>query len=452
MLPITVHPRLVVDCDPPPPPTGIREYAYLKGHLQEVHASFAHVWAMDGTHLRFLTGAEYAVRLRDVLGYDESYPKRSTVFAWLDREKHAYSHGKGVRVRPNIVKLMLSEQRAKSQLIRSLGSVQQDTHIFKVDWYAGLVDELELTKSEVGFGAWAVASAATRIYKAKADSDDVPWVPSLEWCYWFLHEHMKMTPRRMTGSRDPPEVFEEQQRLHERNLDRLANHLEGGLPLWAILACDELGQYYFPHDAWVWARVGARQVNHKLKADKRVYTGNLGVDATGTVTAVHLVYGGKSEKVLPPVDVRDGFPRGVFGYTESHWCNHAEKIKFVEAMYARVVDKYVTIFGWERDFAHARAKSVIFLDCWPVNLTLEFRTELRQKCPGLEIIYIPAGATGLFQVGDTDLHAPYKARYREHVKAWYMGKMESLAEKLAASAGTAMDKLDHLLKVRCVPQ
>ena len=32
-------------------------------------------------------------------------------------------------------------------------------------------------------------------------------------------------------------------------------------------------------------------------------------------------------------------------------------------------------------------------DCWPVNLTKKFRDEIVTSCPGIELMYIPAGAT-----------------------------------------------------------
>jgi hypothetical protein len=32
-------------------------------------------------------------------------------------------------------------------------------------------------------------------------------------------------------------------------------------------------------------------------------------------------------------------------------------------------------------------------DCWPVNLTKKFRDEIATSCPGIELMYIPAGAT-----------------------------------------------------------
>lgn len=45
-----------------------------------------------------------------------------------------------------------------------------------------------------------------------------------------------------------------------------------------------------------------------------------------------------------------------------------------------------------------RTKCVFLQDCWPVNLTDKMRSELREACPGMEILYIPAGYTGQVQV------------------------------------------------------
>ena len=51
------------------------------------------------------------------------------------------------------------------------------------------------------------------------------------------------------------------------------------------------------------------------------------------------------------------------------------------------------------DDARGKARCIWLLDCWPVNLTDKFKTVMKQRCPGMDIRYIPAGYTGQVQVG-----------------------------------------------------
>ena len=40
----------------------------------------------------------------------------------------------------------------------------------------------------------------------------------------------------------------------------------------------------------------------------------------------------------------------------------------------------------------------MYLDMWPVNLTKITKEHVKEECPGMIIRYVPAGATGLYQV------------------------------------------------------
>ena len=55
--------------------------------------------------------------------------------------------------------------------------------------------------------------------------------------------------------------------------------------------------------------------------------------------------------------------------------------------------------------------------CRPVNLSTAFRTAIHEMTGGrMEILYVPAGGTGRYQVNDTHLHKPMKG-YAQYLAA-----------------------------------
>jgi hypothetical protein len=62
---------------------------------------------------------------------------------------------------------------------------------------------------------------------------------------------------------------------------------------------------------------------------------------------------------------------------------------------------------------------LVMLDAWSVNRTAAMREFIKNECPGMLIMWIPAGATGLYQINDTHVHRPFKAAVRAACEAWY---------------------------------
>jgi hypothetical protein len=58
-----------------------------------------------------------------------------------------------------------------------------------------------------------------------------------------------------------------------------------------------------------------------------------------------------------------------------------------------------------------------------VNLTAKLREAVKAACPGMEMRFIPAGATGKFQVNDTHLHKPLKDRSTSAAQRWRVSRI-----------------------------
>ena len=63
----------------------------------------------------------------------------------------------------------------------------------------------------------------------------------------------------------------------------------------------------------------------------------------------------------------------------------------------------------------------------PVNLSSEFRNAVEKLSNGrMELMFVPAGVTGRYQVNDTHLHKPLKDYARKLASLWYAARMKAL--------------------------
>jgi hypothetical protein len=62
-----------------------------------------------------------------------------------------------------------------------------------------------------------------------------------------------------------------------------------------------------------------------------------------------------------------------------------------------------------------------------VNLSSEFRNAVEKLSNGrLEMMFVPDGAAGRYQVDDTHLHKPLKDYARKLARLWYTARMKAL--------------------------
>ena len=141
--------------------------------------------------------------------------------------------------------------------------------------------------------------------------------------------------------------------------------------------------------------------------DKRQYSGNIVHNAMGNILFSYFVYGGKTEKSLPPVDLRLKFPNMVFGVSPNHWFNLEHKERLVKEFVSKTnvaLQSALNSRGSTQALVTKMVEAqhmILILDCWSVNLSEEFRLWVAKEHPKLHICYIPANCTGLYQINDT---------------------------------------------------
>lgn len=97
------------------------------------------------------------------------------------------------------------------------------------------------------------------------DEASARWMPSEDWCYWFMANKLDLVRRRVTGHQCNPEEQEVQRRIHEANLRKLALFLSRGGERRYIFGSDEFGLHLFPHYKYKWEKKGAEHVTSDLK-------------------------------------------------------------------------------------------------------------------------------------------------------------------------------------------
>ena len=106
---------------------------------------------------------------------------------------------------------------------------------FQPAWYEELQAAVRELSGVVGFGPTLVQSLAAEIYMAHMGltEDQLDWMPSKRWVYWFMHHIMGLSVRRVTGHAVSEADLARQNELHDMNLQALAIELSDvdGRPL-----------------------------------------------------------------------------------------------------------------------------------------------------------------------------------------------------------------------------
>jgi hypothetical protein len=159
------------------------------------------------------------------------------------------------------------------------------------------------------------------------------------------------------------------------------------------------GFHFLPQAAFKWAIEGSKHVENPLKDDKRQFTGAIWASGAGDIVFLECITAGKTARSMATPAVRAKFPKIQFQVTPNHWASRATKEASTLRLWNFAVDKKaVELGGVSREAAAKETRIILMLDCWPVNHTAEYREFVKQKCPGMRLLFIPAGATGKFQV------------------------------------------------------
>jgi len=252
--------------------------------------------------------------------------------------------------------------------------------------------------------------AVVRRYLAKEFPTEpavLAWEPCESWCRWLLHHKCSFSYRVVTTKALSPAAIQRQNELFDILIRQVAALIyEHDIKPVAIQMSGEFGQYLFPQEKRIWAVTGSQHVEG-VAEDKRQYSGNIVHNAMGQLVFGCMVFGRKTEKSMPSASIRDKYKNMLeFGYSPNHWFNLGLKKQLINRAVAAARASLQKLLGSED---RAKKEHLIhILDCWPVNISQEFKQWVHQEHPLLHVLYIPAGATGRFQINDTHLHRAFK--------------------------------------------
>ena len=224
----------------------LRKHHYRNDSVRLLYQSLAHVWAEDGSHMGWRSIGAFCDLIVSVLGH--ARPAHSTAGDWLARERSAYevknvgvpSRQRALLVKPDVPHVLAELQAARTEVAGVVSGLTNS--IFAPEWYDELCAHCEHILPSFNFSPFAVATLAAKVFADKTGGE--VWEPSVSWCLGFMHKHMNLVPRRVTGSSVKPGQTEKQNELHEINLFTVALALEEGLAPQYFIAADEFGELH----------------------------------------------------------------------------------------------------------------------------------------------------------------------------------------------------------------
>ena len=86
-------------------------------------------------------------------------------------------------------------------------------------------------------------------------------------------------------------------------------------------------------------------------------------------------------------------------------------------------------------------------DCWPVHTSDAFRSWVATACPGFELMYIPYGRTGDYQINDVYYHKPMKDAQTNAASSWHLFKLRSYRAEVKAGKISNVEMLERMRKL-----
>lgn len=154
---------------------------------------------------------------------------------------------------------------------------------------------------------------------------------------------------------------------------------------------------------------GSCQVSTVGHDEKRAFTLNVAVSASGMLLPFQAIFQGKTPASLPSRNapcyhkaMELGFIFGISS-NDTYWANIEMMKTFVTLILVPYFDTHKQWLGLELD-----QECIWQLDVWPVHVSLEFHTWMHENYPWIILDYIPGGCTGLWQPCDVSIQHPLK--------------------------------------------
>jgi len=224
-----------------------------------IYRSLCHKWDVRGGHAGWYTRDEVRTKILNDLGHKVA-PSTASRYLAMEKELYAKNDPSAVMKKPNLVELinLTRSEEKELKVLMITDEPRGRPHEFPPEWYPLLSERCSKMQKLLGFGPHIVQAFANLLQAEMLEvAPEEVWVPSEEWCYWFMHTQMGLTPRRITSHACTPQQVEEQERLHNITLQRLAIKFHEGMKIKHLSGSDEFAMHLFSHAKWKWEKKGA---------------------------------------------------------------------------------------------------------------------------------------------------------------------------------------------------
>ena len=219
----------------------------------------------------------------------------------------------------------------------------------------------------------------------------------------FLKEEMGWSLCRAThpGKKTPANIT---QVLTDSALRLVWTISEHDVPKPLTVNSDQTGVRYSAGDLETWAPIGSKQVEVIGKDERRAFTLMVGISMSGEVLPFQAIYAGKSVNSLPSNNTPN-YTKATqelkfhfeFSGNDTYWST-------MKTMKSYVTDILAPYFESHRQQLERPNQLCIWqIDCWSVHRSLGFHSWMQKHYPWIQIRYVPANCTGLFQPCDVGI-------------------------------------------------
>src|SRR6266705_1068373 len=172
---------------------------------------------------------------------------------------------------------------------------------------------------------------------------------------------------------------------------------------------DQTQVIYQQNSTSTYEQKGSHQVSTVRHDEKRAFTLNVAISASGTLLPFQAIFRGKTPASLPSMSTPSYDEAMQLGFifefsgNDTYWAN-------ITTMKSFVLCILVPYFNAKREqlSLDPLQECIWQLDVWPVNASLEFRVWMYENYPWIILDYIPGGCTGLWQPCDVGIQHPLK--------------------------------------------
>ena len=118
-----------------------------------------------------------------------------------------------------------------------------------------------------------------------------------------------------------------------------------------------------------------------------------------------VIFKGTADRSLPQLKKRAGarFNGWLWGYTDNHWSNFEEQKKLVRLVIAPFFQRKIKELGLPE-----QQKAIHLIDCWPCQISVAYRSWMKEQYPWILVLYVPPSCTSKLQPQDKFYQKPFK--------------------------------------------